>query len=142
MRPPLWLAAVAVVAGWAAVYDIGVWLVLFVQQPIHPDFRIFYVAAEAGLRYGWSNIYKVSVLRSLSASFPPGQNYITSSLPFIHPPLVAWLVAPLTVLPLPAAYAVWSAVLLGALVLSWCTAAPYSGLRKLALLLLALALWP
>jgi Glycosyltransferase family 87 len=142
MRPPLWLAAAAVVAGWAAVYDIGVWLVLFVRQPIHPDFRIFYVAAEAGLRYGWSSIYDVSVLRSLSASFPAGQNYITSSLPFIHPPLVAWLVAPLTVLPVPAAYAVWSAVLLAALVLAWYIAAPYSGLRKLALLLLALALWP
>lgn len=141
-RPPLWLAVGGVVAGWAAVYDIGVWLVLFVQRPIHPDFRIFYVAAEAGLRYGWSSIYDLSTLRSLSAAFPAGQNYITSSLPFIHPPLVAWLVAPLTALPPPAAYAVWSAVLLAALVLAWFIAAPYSGLRKVVFLLLALALWP
>jgi hypothetical protein len=141
-RPPLWLAAAAVVAGWAAVYDIAVWCSLFVREPVHPDFRIFYVAAEAGLRFGWSSIYDVSKLRSLSSSFPAGQNYINAALPFIHPPLVAWLVAPLTALPVPAAYAVWSAVLLGGLVLAWYIAAPYSGVRKLALLLLALALWP
>src|SRR5712692_3023744 len=75
-RPPLWLAAAAVAVAWAALYDIAVWVVLFVRQPVHPDFRIFYVAAEAGIRYGWSSIYDVSVLRSLSSSFPAGQNYI------------------------------------------------------------------
>jgi hypothetical protein len=141
-RPPLWLAAAAAVAGWAAIYDIVVWFVLFVRQPVHPDFRIFYVAAQAGLRYGWSSIYDVSVLRSLSASFPAEQNYITSAVVFIHPPLLAWLIAPLTALPLPAAYALWSALSLAALVWAWFIAAPYSGLRKLTLLFLGLALWP
>jgi hypothetical protein len=141
-RPPLWLACAAVVAAWGAIYDVGVWFIQFARQPVHPDFRIFYVAAEAGLRYGWSSIYDVSTLRMLSASFPPGQTYITSALPFIHPPLLAWLIAPLTSLPVAVAYAVWCAVLLAALVWAWYVAAPYSGLRKLALLLMALALWP
>ena len=142
VRPPLWLAAAALAAGWAALYDIAVWVVLFLRQPIHPDFRIFYVAAEAGIRYGWSSIYDVSVLRSLSSSFPAGQNYINSALPYIHPPILAWLIAPLTLLPLPVAYALWSGVLLAAMVWAWYIAAPYSGLRKLALLFLALAMWP
>ena len=142
LRPPLWLASAAVVAAWGAIYDIGVWFVQFGRQPVHPDFRIFYVAAEAGLRYGWPRIYEVSVLRSLSASFPAGQTYINSALPFIHPPLLAWLIAPLTVLPVPAAYAIWCALLLAALVWAWYVAAPYSGFRKLTLLLLALAVWP
>jgi hypothetical protein len=141
-RPPLWLACAAVVAAWGAIYDIGVWFIQFAKQPVHPDFRIFYVAAEAGLRYGWSSIYDVATLRSLSASFPPGQTYITSAVPFIHPPLLAWLIAPLTSLPVAVAYAVWCAVLLAALVWAWYVAAPYSGLRKLALLLMGLALWP
>jgi len=141
-RPPLWLACAAVVAAWGAIYDVGVWFIQFARQPVHPDFRIFYVAAEAGLRYGWSSIYDVSTLRMLSASFPPGQTYITSALPFIHPPLLAWLIAPLTSLPVAVAYAVWCAVLLAALVCAWSIAAPYSGLRKLALLLVALAVWP
>lgn len=141
-RPPLWLASAATVAAWGAVYDIAAWLIQFARQPVHPDFRIFYVAAEAGLRHGWASIYDVAMLRSLSKSLPPGQEYITSAVPFIHPPLLAWLIAPLTLLPLGVAYAVWCAVLLAALVLAWYIAAPYSGLRKLALLLLALAIWP
>ncbi|MHB8588347.1 MAG: glycosyltransferase family 87 protein [Candidatus Dormibacteraceae bacterium] len=141
-RPPLWLASAAVVAAWGALYDIGVWVIQFASQPVHPDFRIFYVAAEAGLRSGWSTIYDLSTLRSLSASFPAGQTYISPAVPFIHPPLLAWLIAPLTALPLPVAYALWCAVLLAALVWAWYVAAPYSGLRKLSLLLLALAIWP
>ena len=141
-RPPLWLASAAVIAAWAAIYDIAVWSIQFARQPVHPDFRIFYVAGEAGLRYGWSKSYDVATLRSLSASFPAGENYITSALPFIHPPLLAWLIAPLTVLPVPAAYALWCVVLLAALVWAWYIAAPYSGLRKLVFLPLALAIWP
>ena len=141
-RPPLWLASAALIAGWAALYDVVTWVILFVRQPIHPDFRIFYVAAEAGLRYGWASIYDLQTLRALSSSFPTGQNYITSALPFINPPVFAWLIAPLTALPLPVAYALWSAVSLASLVWAWHIAAPYSGLRKIALLLAALALWP
>jgi hypothetical protein len=130
------------VAAWAAIYDVAVWLIQFARQPVHPDFRIFYVASEAGLRHGWASIYDVAMLRALSKSLPPGQDYINSKLPFIHPPLLAWLIAPLTVLPLGVAYGVWCAVLLAALVLAWYVAAPYSGLRKFTLLLLALAIWP
>jgi hypothetical protein len=141
-RPPLWLASAAVVATWAAIYDIAVWSIQFARQPIHPDFRIFYVAAEAGVRYGWSKSYDVATLRSLSASFPPGENYITSALPFIHPPLLAWLIAPLTALPVPAAYAVWCVVLLAAVLWGWYLAAPFRGFEKFVFLPVALAIWP
>jgi len=141
-RPPLWLAAAAVAAFWAATYDVATWLVQFARQPIHPDFRIFYVAAEAGVRYGWPSIYDLAKLRALSASFPAGQTYINEQLPFINPPLLAWLIAPLTALPVPIAFALWSALSLAALLCAWQIAAPYAGLRKAALLLLVLALWP
>ncbi len=141
-RPPLWLATAAVAAFWAATYDVATWLVQFARQPIHPDFRIFYVAAQAGVRYGWPSIYDLAKLRALSASFPAGQTYINEQLPFINPPLLAWLIAPLTALPVPIAFALWSALSLAALLWAWQIAAPYAGLRKAALLLLALALWP
>ncbi len=141
-RPPLWLASTAVAAFWAATYDVATWLVQFARQPIHPDFRIFYVAAEAGVRYGWPSIYDLATLRALSASFPAGQSYINEQLPYINPPLLAWLIAPLTALPVPIAFALWSALSLAALVWAWQIAAPFAGLGKAALLLLALALWP
>ncbi|HEY8855707.1 MAG TPA: hypothetical protein VIN12_10665 [Candidatus Dormibacteraeota bacterium] len=60
-RPPLWLAAAAVAAGWGAVYDIGRWIAAFVTFPAHEDVRIYYVAAQAGLRYGWSTIYALAL---------------------------------------------------------------------------------
>jgi hypothetical protein len=141
-RPPLWLAAAAVAAGWGAIYDIGRWIAAFVTFPAHEDVRIYYVAAEAGLRYGWSTIYDMPTLGSLSTGFAGGQTNIDSSATYISPPLLAWLFAPLTTLSEPAACAVWAAISLGALIWMWRISAPYSGLAKLAMLLLALALWP
>jgi Glycosyltransferase family 87 len=140
-RPPLWLAAAAVASGWGAVYAIVRWTIWFAQSPIQVDVRIWYVAAEAGLRYGWPAIYNVDTLRALSASFP-GQFSVDSATAYAGPPLLAWLFAPLTLFSEPVAYVIWTVVSLGALVWAWHVAAPYSGLAKLALLWLALALWP
>jgi hypothetical protein len=131
-----------VAAGWGAVYDVGRWLIAFVTFPTHEDVRIYYVAAEAGLRYGWSTVYNLSTLRALSAGFAGGQTNIDSSATYISPPLLAWLFAPLTAVSEPVAYALWAALSLGALVWMWRIAAPYTGAAKFALLLLALALWP
>ena len=129
-------------AGWGAVYDVGRWIAAFVTFPAHEDVRIYYVAAEAGLRYGWSTIYDIPTLRSLSTGFAGGQTNIDSSATYISPPLLAWLFAPLTALPEPVAYAVWAALSLAALLWMWHISAPYSGLARVAMLLLALALWP
>jgi hypothetical protein len=141
-RPPLWQAAAAVAAAWGAVYVIGRWIVLFVHNPEHVDFRVFYVAAEAGLRHGWSSIYDVEMLRSLSTSFPAGETYINSSATYVNAPILAWLIAPLTLLTLPAAYAAWTVVSLAVFVWAWHITAPGSGLAKLSLLFGGLALWP
>jgi len=88
-RPPLWLAAAAVAAGWGAIYDIGRWVAAFVTFPAHEDVRIYYVAAQAGLRYGWATIYDIPTLRSLSSGFAGGQTNIDSSATYISPPLLA-----------------------------------------------------
>src|SRR5712692_2564300 len=141
-RPPLWLAALAMAAFWGAVYDLARWTVFFVLAPIHLDFRIFYVAAQAGLQHGWSSIYDVGTLRGLSARFPAPERFVDSRSAFINPPVFAWIIAPLTALPLPAAYLVWTVVSLAALVLAWYLVAPYSGLARKSLLLLALTVWP
>ena len=115
---------------------------MFVRFPIHDDVRYDYVAAEAGLRYGWSRIYDLEILRSLSAGFPAPQNTIHPGGTFINPPLLAWLWTPLVALPEPVAYLVWTLVGLSALVWAWYIAAPFRGLGKLALLFAGLALWP
>ncbi|TMC53641.1 MAG: DUF2029 domain-containing protein [Chloroflexi bacterium] len=141
-RPPLWLAASAAASGSAAAYSIGFWLFLFAAGPIHEDVRMTYVAAQAGLRYGWASIYDEATLRSLSAAFPAGARLIDPLYTYLNPPLLAWLFAPLTAFSEPVAYALWTLVSLVALVLAWRIAAPYSGLAKITLLLLAAGLWP
>ena len=141
-RPPLWLAAAAVAAGWGAAYSIGRWILLYAFAPVHEDLRFTYVAAEAGLRYGWSTIYDTATLHSLSTSFPASQQYIGGSLTYVNPPLLAWLFVPFTAVSEPIAYALWAAVSLASLVGAWYVAAPYTGLAKLTLLLAAIALWP
>jgi hypothetical protein len=141
-RPPLWLAAAAVASGWAAVYSIGRWVILFALGPVHEDVVMYYVAAETGLRHGWSAIYDQAIFRSVSSPFPVVAQIIDKHRPFASTPLLAWLFAPLTTFQEPVAYALWTVLSLGALVVAWHIAAPYTGLRKFTLLLLALGLWP
>jgi len=141
-RPPLALAAAAVAAAWGAAYSTALWVVAYVRLPIHDDVRYDYVAAEAGLRYGWSRIYDLDILRALSAGFPAPQNTIHSGGTFINPPPLAWLWAPLVALPEPVAYLLWTVIGVAALAWAWYLAAPYRGLGKLAMLLAGLALWP
>ncbi len=141
-RPPLALAAAAVAALWGALYSLGLWVAAYATFPVHDDVRYDYVAAEAGLRYGWSKIYNLDVLRALSAGFPAPQNTIHPGGTFINPPLLAWLWAPLVAFPEPVAYLVWTIVCLAAYLWAWYLAAPFTGLAKVALLLAGLALWP
>ena len=141
-RPPLWLASAATAAAWGALYSVGRWVFGFVTFPIHEDTRINYVAAQAGLRFGWSRIYDFATLRQLSAVFPAADRSIDATATYISPPLLAWMFVPLTLVPEPVAYLIWTLGALAALVWTWHVAAPYDGLAKLTLLLVALALWP
>src|SRR2546428_11231024 len=141
-RPPLWLVASVVAAFWSAAYDIQQLVTEFVRSAVHVDFATFYIAAEAGVRHGWSSMYDQATLQALATTHGLPPDYISSAQLFVNPPIFAWLVVPLTVLPIPAAYLVWTIVSLGALVWAWYVAAPYAGLGKLTLLLVALAIWP
>ena len=141
-RPSLWLASAATAAAWGALYSLGRWVFGFATFPIHEDVRINYVAAQAGLQYGWSKIYDFATLRQLSLVFPAADRSIDATATYISPPLLAWLFVPLTLVPEPAAYLIWTLAALAALIWTWYVAAPYRGLAKLTLLLLALALWP
>ena len=141
-RPPLWLASAAVAAGWAALYTLARWTLLYLAGPTHEDMRFTYVAARAGLQYGWSTIYDQATLHRLSAGFPATEQYIHGSYTYVNPPLLAWLFTPFALFAEPVAYALWTMVSLAALGLAWRLASPYSGLARVTLLLLALGLWP
>ena len=141
-RPSLWLAASFVASAWAALYSLVVWVLQFTVAPVHDDVRQYYVAAEAGLRYGWSSIYDQAILRELSSSFPQATRFINDQTTFASTPFVAWVFAPLTAFPEPVAYVLWVMVSLAALVFACWITVPYAGLARVALVLLAIGLWP
>ncbi len=140
-RPPLWLAAAAMASFWAAVFGLARVVRTFLDDPFGNDFRVFYAAARVGLQSGWSHIYYADLLRGASAAFPVHDRIYDSGHYYVQTPLLAWIVAPLTALPEPAAFVLWSVVGLAAFVLAWAVACPFDGLGRITLLMLGVALW-
>ena len=124
------------------MFEIPGFFRLVASQPGVTDFRRFYAAAEVGMRYGWSHIYDVGRLRDLSLPLGPEVGSDPFSLFYMNPPAVAWVVLPLTLLPLSAALAVWSAVNVAAFVGASRLVFPRGGFAWVTTLLVSLAVWP
>jgi hypothetical protein len=75
------------------------------------DFRLYYAGAEVGLRYGWSQIYDVSLHQAAVAALQPVGPWYA----LLTPAPITWLVAPLTLIGYPTAYWVWVALSLAVL---------------------------
>ncbi|HEY2597687.1 MAG TPA: glycosyltransferase family 87 protein [Candidatus Dormibacteraeota bacterium] len=112
------------------------------SDPAANDFRLFYLAAQVGEKWGWSHMYDPDKLQALSLAFGPDAGPIVSSYTYDNPPLLAFLVAPLTTMPLTAAFILWTAINIAAAVAAWWLASPGIGLARVTILLCTLALWP
>src|SRR5256885_16152645 len=93
-RPPLWLASAVLACGWGAAYSVALWVFLFTRRPVHEDVRMTYVAAEAGLRYGWYTVYDGNGPRARSSGFSPPGSVPSPRLFLATSPLLAWSVCP------------------------------------------------
>ena len=91
------IAVVAVVAALAV--DI-----VHRQDRTGIDFHTYLAAARVGLHQGWGHIYDQQVVAQEQKLLVP---YLWSQ-PFLSPPTVAWLVAPLAGAGYDSAYAVWA----------------------------------
>lgn len=140
-RPPILLAAIALAAMWALVFEVPRFVSLVSANPGANDFRLFYIAAESGLRWGWPHIYDIRYLDFLSSALGEG-NDIKPSYMFANPPLVAWIALPLTRVPLAFAFYIWTSISLAALVGACWLVLPKAGFVRVATLLASLAVWP
>ncbi len=138
-RTRLW----AVAGLWGGLLLIGtdVYFAVVTYIPeyrVRNDFRLMYGAALTGLHQGYSHLYDLAAQKQAVEGL--GAGFYWS--PFLNPPPLVWLVTPLTILPFTAAIVVWTALLLGALVLAWYLAAPGSRLTRSAHLAILLGVFP
>jgi Glycosyltransferase family 87 len=141
--PRLLLVAGATASFWGAVFSVKRWIDHYRSDQAVDDFRVYYYTARLGIEQGWNRIYNQDALRTVMAKHFTGQlAVIDGGHTFPNPPPLAWMIAPLTVLPFGPAYAIWSLVGLASVVVAWAIAAPFSGLARVALLLTAVAIWP
>lgn len=85
--------------------------------PVGIDFHTYLAAAAVGLQQGWSHIYDQALVAVEQKHLVPSQ----WSQPFLSPPTVAWLAAPLTAFPYWTAYTIWAVFtfLMFAAALAW-----------------------
>jgi hypothetical protein len=90
----------------------------FLYRIPQPDFFVYYLAAQLGWTQGWGAMYDPSIFQ------PAVTTVVGRYLPYLNPPMLAWLVIPLSWLPYRLAAWVWTGVLAGALGATWFIAAP------------------
>ncbi len=120
-------------AGWGSLVlgtgQLLLWIRTFLANPLDQDFTIWYAAARIGLTQGWSHLYDLDRQQQMLRQIQHVQVLSPLSV-YISPPPLAWLAAPLTVLPPVIAYFVWSGASVAALVAAWRLAAPDPGQRR------------
>lgn len=139
--PPLWLAGAAVTCTWGAVFSVQRLIEHYLQDPAADDFRVYYYAAKLGLQQGWDHIYNQAALKAVMAAHFTGV-VVDGGHTYPNLPPLAWMIAPLTVLSFGPAYAAWALIGLSCVVIAWALVAPFRGLARATLLLLAVAIWP
>jgi alpha-1,2-mannosyltransferase len=142
-RPPIWLAAYLVVL---VIWLVGLYLPLYFSafpRPIDSlDFSYYYGAARIGLEDGWGQIYDVGLQQQVFYQLHPAADVFDWRRYFVSPPPVAWLVSPLTLLPLVPAFWIFAGLSASAFAAAGWLAAPGRGIGKVALFLTAACVYP
>jgi hypothetical protein len=120
------MSAAAAALAVLSILDIGLAAAATSWQ-IGTDFRLPYAAAEIGLRQGWSHIYDPDLQRT--AVLALGHSDLFQ--PYLNVPVWAFLVAPMTYIPYPVAYAIWVAAMVAALLAAALLAAPSDRLLRI-----------
>lgn len=108
----------------------------YVSDPRRTDFALYYREAAIGVRFGWAHVYDLDLFQRVGREV----GVISRDSPQLQSlglPLLDWIVAPLTLLPLGPAFAIWLVLMAGALTATFWLLAPKDH-RRLHGLLFAL----
>lgn len=120
---------------------LATWGKFILAHPGFADFGSYYVYARVGLHHGWDRLYDLAAQRQEWLAL--GGPAVIPWFPIIYPPPLAWLVAPFAMLPLPLAFAGWTALLMSLLLVTWTLVTPSrSRLGRWTALAATLALFP
>jgi len=92
------------------------WGSFVLRHPGFADFGNYYLYARVGLHQGWSRLYDLAAQQQEWLRL--GGPDVIPWFPIIYPPPLAWLVVPFTLLPMPLAFACWTALLFGLVLLT------------------------
>jgi hypothetical protein len=109
--PPISHSVALVIAAWAVIFEISRLVREVASQPGNNDYRVFYLAAKAGVTWGWPHIYDPFLLQQLSTTTASaGAPDISPLYTYLNPPMLAWLLAAMTPLPFLVGFCIWAAV--------------------------------
>jgi len=111
------------------------------RDPLANDFTLVFIGVRIGLEHGWSQIYSLPLQHQLFGELRPGV-FFNDGQRYIAPPPLAWLTLPLAPLGAAAAFYVWTAISIAALVAAWWLGAPGKGLERAIWLIGAIAWYP
>ena len=106
-------------------------------EAIGIDFHTYLAAAVVGLHQGWSHLYDQQLIAVAQKQVDPG----VWTQPFLSPPAVAWLAAPLTLVPYWVAYGIWALLIFAAFAGSLAWAGVSTGTARWIAVLGALTPW-
>jgi hypothetical protein len=101
------------------------------------DFHTYLAASNVGLQQGWSHIYDQGLVAMAQRELVPAQR----SQPFLSPPIVAYVTAPLSPLPYSIAFLVWAIATFTAFALALAWAGSGKGLVRWIPVFGALSTW-
>jgi hypothetical protein len=109
----------------------------FRPEPIGVDFHTYVAASVVGMQHGWSFIYDQDLITQAQTQLPTR----VWTQPFLSPPPVAWMVAPLTALPYAVAFFIWAALTLAAFIAAVAWSTQYRGAARIVAVGAAVAPW-
>ena len=122
----------------------GYWIFLPVfKDPLDEDTVFVYMGIRIGLEQGWNHLYSIDLQRHYYSLLAPGAPF-NDLARYLHPPPLAWLLSPLTLLSAPQAFWTFMVIQCIALIGAWYLIAPGSGwgLPRILYLLGAFAWYP
>jgi Glycosyltransferase family 87 len=132
---------VAAASGWLLAVDAYLFYVDYVGEPVKTEFLLYYLGGWICRFKGCGHLYDLNLQRPLLLALRGGMptDYWVN---FVNPPPLAWLMVPLTLLPVLVAQWIWLGFMSGSFIAAIAAVNPWRGVAGVAVLLLALGLFP